>query len=400
MPILFDTRTAPPEQVRFRLAHHLLLGTVALIVIASVVGRTWDALYHVIIPFDGFFSPPHVFIYACSTLAAFVVMGMVFSGNIRPAFGQGLKVWILPFDVPGSLLLVGFGIVLLGFAGLVLDNLWHTNFGLDETNWSMPHAMIGWSIALLTWGFVAGRLSLAHDKPIRWYSVLLMGYLLMAVTAGSVMGPFFQHRSPAIVEAISHLPALSLQPEFQHSTRIYLAWNLTRTNPLLLIFAPLWLGAIWACLLRLDRRWWLMLLIVTLWFLADDNQNNAQFLATYNNFTLQPVDYSALPVFLPTVLLLLLRRFRLPDRCAWSISGVLFGLLIFAQLTQRTQNGEGLLLFATIPAVLAGKWLGEQLFARVSNPNSYRQILPLILSTPLIPLCTGLVDLYLRNVTP
>ena len=67
---------------------------------------------------------------------------------------------------------------MLGFAGLVLDNYWHTNFGLDETAWSMPHAMLGWSWFVAMLGFIACRLALRPYRPLRWVTAVALGWLV------------------------------------------------------------------------------------------------------------------------------------------------------------------------------------------------------------------------------
>lgn len=58
-------------------ARDLLWAATGLVVIDVVVGGGWDGQYHQTQPFDGFFSPPHLLIYA---LAA-VGLGIVSRGS-------------------------------------------------------------------------------------------------------------------------------------------------------------------------------------------------------------------------------------------------------------------------------------------------------------------------------
>jgi len=127
-----------------RAALRLLWLTFWLAAIAAVIGGSWDGYWHLTHPFDGFFSPPHVFVYGTCTVMGLVICLMTFAPSIRRAFGPGFSVPLIRFPVPGPLFILGGATVMLGAAGLIFDNFWHTNFGLDETNWSFPHAMIGW----------------------------------------------------------------------------------------------------------------------------------------------------------------------------------------------------------------------------------------------------------------
>jgi len=170
---------APQPEERPRAARRLLWTSFWLIIVAVVVGQAWDGYWHITNTFDGFWSPPHVFVYAMSTFAGLFVAALCFVPRLRHSFGPGLVVPGLPFALPGALFLLAAGFVALGVASMVVDNLWHTVYGLNETLWSLPHAMIGAALCLMTLGFTSCRLALRAHRPLRWPTALLLGVLLL-----------------------------------------------------------------------------------------------------------------------------------------------------------------------------------------------------------------------------
>lgn len=135
--------TATPQRTDRR---PLLLVWLVLVLVDVVIGGGWDAEYHRTQPFDGFFSPPHVFIYTVATILLAVVTYMNLDGRVRPAFGAEVRVPLVGVRIPGALLLLDGACATLALAA-PLDAMWHTAFGLDETRWSLPHAMLGASLA-------------------------------------------------------------------------------------------------------------------------------------------------------------------------------------------------------------------------------------------------------------
>lgn len=112
------------------------------ILLGITTGRSWDRAYHATHPFDTFYSPPHTSIYGMALAAMFTPAFISFSPRIRPWFGPGFHLPLLPFELPGALGLLGGDLATLALAG-ALDDAWHSNFGLDETLWSTPHALLG-----------------------------------------------------------------------------------------------------------------------------------------------------------------------------------------------------------------------------------------------------------------
>lgn len=48
-----------------------------LVLFTTVFGRLWDGYWHITYAFDGFWSPPHVFVYTMMTLTGLIVMRII-----------------------------------------------------------------------------------------------------------------------------------------------------------------------------------------------------------------------------------------------------------------------------------------------------------------------------------
>ncbi len=64
----------------------------------------------------------------------------------------------------------------------------------------------------------------------------MFGFLIAATAAERFAGPLATNLSPEVIQYISRIPVLASEPAFQHTTRIYLAAGIDRSNPL---FVPL-----------------------------------------------------------------------------------------------------------------------------------------------------------------
>ncbi|MDX1995902.1 MAG: hypothetical protein SF029_26205 [bacterium] len=394
--------TTSPVQPNPTAALRWLRITAVVLIVGAAIGITWDGIWHIQNPFEDFFSPPHLFVYTVATITGLMVMGMVFTPSMRTAFGRGFNVVILPFPVPGSLFILGAGFVMLGFAGLVLDNYWHSTFGLDETRWSFPHAMIGAALFVISLGFAASRMALSPHKPLRWHSRFLVAFLGIWLM-GSWLGPIINNHTPDTVTATYSIPVLQQQPEAMHTFRIYQEWNLNRTNPALIVMGAMVLGMGLAFASRVDSRWWMLLLVVGLWQgTTDQNQASLNFLNQYVRLVDNEANWEGLPYFLPAALWLLLMRFKVSERAAYAAAGVLFGLLVWS-IWQAQPPGLVLLLvlLAAPAAAIVGGWIGRRVYEIAAAPNSPRQTLALILSFGVaVPFVTGIIDLALRSATP
>ena len=86
-------------------------------VLAFGVGASWDRSWHGTHPFEQFWSPPHLFIYAMTLAGALVFLKVLIDPNLREQFGAGFRLPIVPFAVPPSLMFAGGGYAALWLAG-------------------------------------------------------------------------------------------------------------------------------------------------------------------------------------------------------------------------------------------------------------------------------------------
>jgi hypothetical protein len=371
-------------------ARRWLWRTLVLIIVGGSVGATWDRIWHATIPFDGFWSPPHVVVYVTVAVASLMGMMLLFTEKYRVAFGRSFRVSFLPFPVPGALFITGSALGLLGLAGAVFDNIWHTAFGLNETPWSFPHAMLGTSLLLLGLGFLSSRLNMA-DKPVPTSTTVLLGFLIVLMSMSVFTGPLTDNRTLESLEFYyTFIPTLASQESAQSVYRLFEQFNLTRSHPMLLFLAPLWLGAAFAFLRGLDKRIW-VLVVIMLWVWITD-YGDRDFGEQIAGFT-DERNWQALPILLPTLLFALVVRWR--ERVAYVLAGFVFMLMIWG-IWKAEQSAWVIALLSPL-AVLIGRRIGQIGYDIVANPVSFRAVLPLISFTVLVPLTTGVVDLWLRS---
>jgi hypothetical protein len=381
-----------------------LWGTLLFMILTTSLGLAWDRSWHTRHQFETFYSPPHLFIYTTTIITILLVAAITFSEKLRPWFGTAYRLRPFSFPVPGALVITAGGLAMLGFADLALDDYWHTNFGLDETKWSTPHNMLAWSWFVTVLGFVSCRLALRPYRPLRGMTAILLGWLVLTFSYGPFLGPFANNLTPDRVRAqsvaLAALPALLNQPGIQHVQRIYLAANLTRTNPLFLLFGALWAGTALAILRRLDRRAWVLLVAVGVFSLLQlsRDRRTALRLDSFLSLSHGPTNWLPPPILPAAVVLVLLARTRLPERWVWASAGIVFGLLTF--LTWGTRPAVPLILLCVplaAPVMLVGAGLGGRIARVLENPTGQvvRLLVPLLGFTA--PLILGCVDLYLRH---
>ncbi len=363
-----------------------------------VIGTGWDRAYHATHPFDTFYSPPHLFIYTMAFLAMATVAWITFSPRLRPWFGPGFRLPVLPFQLPGSLGILGGGLALLALAG-ALDDLWHTNFGLDETGWSTPHAMLGWSLMVVAFGLMACRMALGRHRPMPWYTWMLFAYLALGFTASPLMGPLYGNNTPETVQGIASIPVLQGQPEAQHTFRIYLTWNLDRTNPIFIPLSALWAGVALAMAKPMvSRRGLVVVTIIFSLLTLFSDRGGAGYLDRYLDVSSDPASYLPLPIFPAAVALLILLRDPRTERWGWAVTGLLFGLITF--LIWGRHPISPLLIPLAAPATVLGSRIGRWLHGLMLGPTKEGVLRFLPIAGLAMPLVVGMVDLYLRSVTP
>lgn len=363
-----------------------------IVILTVAIGRAWDGWWHITQPFDGFWSPPHVFVYVMSTIAGLLTARVAWTPELRRCFGSGFCMPIVPFRVPGPLFLLGSGFVALGIAGIYLDNLWHTLWGLDETPWSLPHAMIGAALLVMTWGFVACRLALRLYTPIGRPAKLLLGFLLVS-TIATPLGPLFSNSGPEMVRAVANIPVLAAQPEAQRGFDLQIDWNLTRTHPAAVVLCAAWAGAALSIARVFSRRARYLLAVALVWTLLSYDRNAAAWLNQFYPVLDNPANWQPLPLLPAAVVFALAQRF-VAERWAWTIAGGVFGLLMAA--TWGVSPLMWLLMPLAAPAAALGAELGAVIARALEQPSKARAWRLVLIGVLGVPLTTGTMDLVLR----
>jgi hypothetical protein len=363
----------------------LVWAAFAFFLAAVVLGFGWDRAWHTTHPFEDFWSPPHRFIYTTLALAGFTVWRIVLADELLPRFGPVVRLPLVGVRLPGPLLLAGGGLVAVGAAG-AFDSIWHTSFGLDETGWSFPHALLGWGTLLTFLGLVSCRLALARERPLGRLTVPLLELLGLLWTSGVVLGPLDGNRTAELVRRIAALPVLAAEPNFQHTARIYLAWRLDRTGALFLPLAAFAVGAALGLARGLTDRPGTPLVLALLATLFTFSRRRADFFGLADD----PRTWLPLP-FLPAALAFLAaRQLGLRAVWSWALAGVAAGgcvALVWGQ--------SALLVPLAVLALSLGAAVGAWMARVVRSPDA-RGVTWLLGATFAVPLFTGCVDLYVR----
>lgn len=382
--------TATPANLT--VARRLFWVVFVLSLVTTFVGRAWDTWWHTNNAFDGFFSPPHLFIYGTSMLNVMLLTILVAVPELRCWFGATIRLPVLTVELPGALVLVVGSYTLQTFGGLVLDNLWHTNFGLNETLWSMPHALIGWSRLVGLFGFIGCALALHRHRPLSRHSTLLFGFFIIGITATTLLGPFYVNNSPNTVRAIMQTPVLSAQSDFLDVYHIYLDRGLDRGSPVAIVLGAFWTGALFAFLIRLDRRPHVLFSAALIWtvFTAFGDYTALKSLTAYAAVPFQARDRLPLPL-LPAVIVLLIGK---PAPIRWLAAGCIFGL---CSVLATGYSGQALIVVALSGIALPfGLWLGAWLYRQIDAPDRRGTLSILIGAGLIVPAALGLLDLYFR----
>lgn len=364
--------TAQRTQSAVDVAYRAVWIAVIFDVLAFGVGFDADRRWHATHPFEDFLSPPHMFIYTMHFLATMTLAYIAFTPSLRAVFGEAFRLQPFPFLVPGPIALAGGGFVVTALAG-VFDGIWHTAFGLDETLWSFPHSMLGAGIFVAFVGMAACRWAIRDRKPIGVASAVVFGFLLFASASDRFTGPIANNLSPQVIELIGRIPVLAAEPAFQHTTRIYLAYNIDRLNGLFVPLASLSTGMALALLRSFDRR-----PLVTLVLTAVVSWTT-----------------TLIPFVVPAIVLLLGRETDTRQRAVWWLAGFAFAA-VTAAIWSGTVAGAilGALLFS------AGVWIGRWVWSIVERPDRARVLAFITAFGIAYPAVTGVLDLSLRARVP
>lgn len=375
-------------------AHRLVWLGFWTMLVSVGVGLPWDVAWHVSRRFETVFSPPHLFVYATTVLTITISLSLVVAPRTRRLFGRGVTVPGISISVPAPLFLVGAGLGLLGL-GAILDVIWHSAFGLDETRWSTPHAMLGWGWGLAAFGFVTARIALSSRKPLHWWTRAFIGLVLLGFSVGPLLGPFGQNQTVEKVQAVAAIPVLTDQAAYQHTARIYQDWKVVRAHPAFVALGAFWLGLMLMVLRALDRRLVFTLLLVTFWTIAAALRDRGA-ASRLGLDVAQFACWAPIPI-LPAALV---------SALAWTsgrghLVSAFAGGATFGLCCQLLWPSVGLTVGLAIGATFAtlGALAGRQVGATLVRPTA-RRCVALALASLIAPLASGVIDLYLRSHTP
>lgn len=216
----------------------LLLAVASAGLALAFGGLYWDGVWHTTRPFEEFWSPPHLVLYA--GLALVLVLNLaIFHAPFREAFGTtSVKVPFLNFGIPSPLLLLAAGSLMAIFSGMV-DQKWHEALKGGESAYSLPHnfTILGGILAAL--GIASGFLALRQrrGREIQAWAVAVFAAVLVMVFYRLTYS-FAESR--AGVERALLDPLLSTDPNAVALRQRYLETNLLADNTLI---APIFLVA-------------------------------------------------------------------------------------------------------------------------------------------------------------
>ena len=371
VPETTATLDRPVDTASVASAYRLLWLAVIFDFLAFGVGFEWDKRWHTTHAFEDFFSPPHLFIYSMHLCATITLAYIAFTPGLRQWFGPTFRLPLVPFPIPGAIGLAGAGFGVVALAG-VFDAIWHSSFGLDETNWSFPHSMLGWGLFLAFLGIVSCRVALRQWRPVGWASALVFGFLIAATSAERFAGPLATNLSPEVIRYVSRIPVLASEPAFQHTTRIYLAAGIDRSNPLFVPLISLSAGMMLGLLRSFDARGWL----------------------TVGLTALLSWTSTLIPFIVPGIILAL-RAARSGGAARWMLAGAGFSFTT-AAIWQGTPGGA----LIGIPLFMLGGALALRIWDVVRAPTRSGVIALTALAGLAVPAVTGVVDLILRARIP
>lgn len=218
----------------------------ALFAAGATIGGLWDFAWHATNAFDSFLSPPHLTVYLSAAGAGVMLWLFVQDPATRGAFKTGkapagpLRLSELGQLDPGLRFAgVGMGVVLL--SGL-LDLLWHSAWGVDETRWSAPHAMFGWGLLVATAGFWSARINVAGVPPMGPAETSAFCFFTFSFAYYAFLLPYAVYPTQAALEGVANLEAVRASAGSDHTFRIYSAVGVSHFSAAYAVLTGLWAG--------------------------------------------------------------------------------------------------------------------------------------------------------------
>lgn len=220
----------------------LFFWALGLSMLVALLGLLFDGVWHTVNPFETFWSPPHLMIYAGFGVGGTLLLYAVFHPwfRTREVFGPGIRVPFLAVPVPASLFWVGFGSFQAVLAGL-LDSAWHAKLGINETAWSYPHMLVVLGGVFMALGLMSGaqalRATLGEKERPAW-PIVMFGAGLIIIFAFPI-APLI---SPAedLQQRLANADFYRLNAQTVKIDRAFLAYGIHQGNSLLIpLLVPL-----------------------------------------------------------------------------------------------------------------------------------------------------------------
>lgn len=372
-----------------------LYASIAFFFTGATVGAQWDRWYHWSRASETFFSAPHLFMYGMAALSAVAIATIVLSPSERKLFGPGHRLPFTKLDVAFPLLILGSGLACVLVAGLV-DSQWHAAYGLDETSWATPHALLWWGLFQASIGFTSCRLALATHKPMALGEAEAFAFMVLVASITITVGPFAHNNTPATVAAIAAQPQISGVPASHHLYQVYLTWDLTRTNALFPVFSAFGAGLGLALLRAVTDRKATIFGVACL--VSALTTANDYIVADHFGVAWESTNWLPIPVVPAACALFLAEHLKVSKHAGLAAAGMTFGLF---WLSRWGAGVEGAVCaVAAGPALVVGSYAGDWIRAAVVAPTWPRTRTLIVLLAVLTPIMTGAVDLYLRSHTP
>jgi hypothetical protein len=385
---------SPAGDPSFLRARRLLYACLLVFTAGLLAGTSWDVYWHSRNTFDSFWTPPHLVLYFGVISTGIFALGCARSPALRTWFGEAFRFPFVGTPLPGPIVLVASGVVVTLFGGL-LDDLWHSTYGLDETRWSLPHAMIAWGAYLVVLGLFSCRLAMRRQRAISHLGWLLWGVVLFGFSLAVVLGPLFLSTTAESMNIISHLPGFQ-SPATQHYFRLVAHLGLYRTHVLFPALVGLWAGLNLGMLDRLkvkERTVFEVTVAVTavamlLGLLTALYVGTLGSVATW----LPP------PIFVAAGFSILLQR-RSPNVWpAYAVAGAALG--VATRVIYGTEAGALLLSLSAAVTLPLGAAAGRRLAAVLEQPRPAALAKTVPLVGLLLPVALGVFDIVLRSATP
>ena len=239
----------------------------------------------------------------------------------------------------------------------MLDFLWHSAFGLDETAFSFPHSLLGFGLLLTFWGFISSRINLNHVKQPSVGSMLFFSYFLLGVH------PIFYKLTvtPEAMRTIAQIPVLFDDPQAQRGFRLALTYNLTRLHPLFVPASAAAAGIVLAItwdFLQKRVKWMISILFI----LSVLNTIQDFGMARYFGLEKEKINWAQIPLLATFLIYLLCRRLGMNEWWSWGFAGLLYGIVTAS--TWPSETG----IFA-VPMMLLGVYLGKKIWGTIEIPT-------------------------------